>query len=381
MTPRRVHHVTQALLGICLAWFATLSSASEFAFSGFATAAAGKVISGSRSTPMLSYKCPCFVADYGQGSLYGPDLSIGQESKVGLQASYYFNPTLSATAQVVTRGVDGVKANLEWAYLSYEVTPSWTIDVGRKRLPLYAYSDVQDVGYAYNWVRPPTDIYGWEVVNYNGINATFRDNWSGWAVRTNMFYGREDSKNTPYARIYNSAPQDVTWKNILGGSMNLDHDWLGLRLTYIRSEVQQWDKAGGVRTVTTPSTLRNRDSENQTIYGFAVNVDYENWLVRSEYSVFDRSSYSYKSKAYMLGIGYLLGKFTPMVTISEYKERNEFNPTGAQHDRGSSLTLRYDINKTSAFKVQLDAFKDLSGASASFVGDSRLISVSYDIIF
>ena len=53
--------------------------------------------------------------------------------------------------------------------------------MGRKRLPIY-YSDFQDVGFAYTWVRPPTDLYGWEIVSYNGVNATYRGDWGGWAV-------------------------------------------------------------------------------------------------------------------------------------------------------------------------------------------------------
>ncbi|MFN4266113.1 MAG: hypothetical protein ACK4F8_10255 [Aquabacterium sp.] len=48
-----------------------------------------------------------------------------QESKVGLQGTYTFNDKLSATGPVVGRGVDGIKADVEWAYLSYEASPNW----------------------------------------------------------------------------------------------------------------------------------------------------------------------------------------------------------------------------------------------------------------
>jgi hypothetical protein len=58
-----------------------------FTFSGFASAVAGKVMSGSRQEPYYNGHCPCFVADYGHGGLYGPDWSVKQESKVGVQGT------------------------------------------------------------------------------------------------------------------------------------------------------------------------------------------------------------------------------------------------------------------------------------------------------
>ena len=362
---------------------ATVATAGEFSYSGFATVSAGKVISGTRSDPLNDYTCPCFIADYGQGAVYAPHWSVGQESKLGLQGTYQFNPRLSATGQVVARGVDGVKADVEWAYLSYEATPNWTVQVGRKRLPLYYYSEFQDVGYAINWTRLPTDLYGWEVVNYNGVNATYRGDWGGWAAKSNLFTGREDTKNNRYDRIYYATQQDVTWKNIMGADLELNRDWLTLRLTYIRSDVQQWDKTDGVRTRVTPAEDADHKAEHQNIYGAAMNIDYNDWLFRSEYSVFDRSTYSYRSRAFMLAAGYRYGNFTPMITVSRYGEHNSFTPDAVQADRGTTLSLRYDINNRSDIKVQFDQFKDMSGPSMApdFVGNTKLISVSYDTVF
>lgn len=359
------------------------SPAADFSYSGFATVAAGKVISGTQHEAVNDYHCPCFIADYGQGALYGPHWSVGQESKVGLQATYKITPTLSATGQIVGRGVDGIKADVEWAYLSYELTPSWTLQAGRKRLPLYFYSEFQDVGYAFYWTRLPTDLYGWEIVNYNGVNATYRGNWGGWAAKSNVFTGGENTKNNRYSTIYYASPQDVSWKNIMGADLELTHDWLTLRFNYITSNVQQWDKTDGVRPPLTPDPARNRSAERQNIYGAALNIDYNDWLFRSEYSVFDRSGYSYRSRAFMMAAGYHIGDFTPMVTVSRYGEHNTFTPDAVQVDKGLSLSLRYDINNNSDIKIQMDHFKDLSGPDSAphFVGSSKLISVSYDTVF
>ncbi|MFC6441223.1 hypothetical protein ACFQMB_15385 [Pseudobowmanella zhangzhouensis] len=44
-----------------------------------------------------------------------------------------------------------------------------------------------------------------------------------------------------------------------------------------------------------------------------------------------------------------------------------------------SITLRYDINPENALKVQIETFDDAS--QYDFVGDTRVLSVSYDFVF
>ena len=353
--------------------------AGEFTYSGFATLATGKVLSGSRTEPLTEQLgcAPCFIADYGQGAVYTDHWSVKQESKVGLQGTYAFNDKLSATGQVVGRGVDGIKADVEWAYLSYEASPNWTLQAGRKRLPLYFYSEFQDVGYAFNWVRPPTDLYGWEVVNYNGVNATYRGDWGQWTAKSNAFMGRENSNKNRFSRIYYDTPQDVTWKNIVGADLELKRDWLTLRFNYITSQVQQWDRSTGERV--TPDSGSDKSTERQHIYGAAMNIDYQNWLFRSEYSVFDRRDYSYRSRAFMVSGGYRMGDFIPSITFSRYDEHNPEQET--QRDKGVSVTVRYDINDNSDIKVQFDRYWDKSSDGYPFVGNADALTVAYDIVF
>ena len=178
-------------------------------------------------------------------------------------------------------------------------------------------------------------------------------------------------------RIYYETPQDVTWKRILGGDLVLNRDWFTTRLTYIQSDVQQWDHDTGERVTPDPSVARK--AEKQKIYGISTNIDIDNWFVRSEYSVFDRSSYSYKSKAFMIGVGARFGDFTPMITKTRYKDRNDHAPDEVQHDSGWSATLRYELTPNTALKVQYDRFKDHS--AYDYVGSSKVVSVSLDTVF
>jgi hypothetical protein len=70
-----------------------------------------------------------------------------------------------------------------------------------------------------------------------------------------------------------------------------------------------------------------------------------------------------------------------MLTATQYRESNQFDPDGTQYDRGYSATLRYEVNRSSALKVQYDRFFDHSGSNLDYVGNSKTISVAYDIVF
>jgi len=77
------------------------------------------------------------------------DWSFGAESSLGLQGNFTVDDKLSATLQVVARGGNSYRADVDWAYLSYELTPKLLLQAGHKRLPIYYYSDFMYVGYSY----------------------------------------------------------------------------------------------------------------------------------------------------------------------------------------------------------------------------------------
>lgn len=94
----------------------------------------------------------------------------------GSQGDFKFTPEFSATVQAVARGADN-SVGIDWAYLSYNLLPNLKLQVGHKRLPRYYYSDFMYIGYAYPWVRPAPDLYGWQTYAYEGANLLYKINW------------------------------------------------------------------------------------------------------------------------------------------------------------------------------------------------------------
>lgn len=385
----------------------------DLAGSGFLTLTAGKMLGGTKGEAS-GYKKPFFVADYGQAGVYegGSGVQWKPDSKLGLQGTATFpDRCLSVTGQVVSRGARDGRVNLEWLYGSYKLSDDFTIQAGRKRLPMFYYSDIQDVGFALPWTHLPPQLYGWEAINYTGINLAYRGQWGSWSGMMNVLAGSEAKKESAYWKIYRGKDNrtDIRWDDILGGDITLSRGWLETRLVYIQSKMQEknvsgtWDGAGtpgantyGQTAGTAPQAGYPSPAGSQRIFGIAVNADYNNFLLRSEFIYIDhKKSMGYKDFAQILGIGYRLGRFTPMVTVSNYRAQAILsagaNPDGQEAHRTTSLTLRYDLDTTSALKMQYDSQKDRSGPDYTLdgsgrvpsnrFGDARLLTVAYDLVF
>lgn len=378
---------------------APAASAVEFTGSGFFTLAAGKVLSGSSKQNVMGYNCPCFISDYAQAGVYqnnGWDWK--PDSKLGLQGTAKLSNDFSVTSQVVFRGARDGNPNLEWIYGSYKINDKLTLQVGRKRVPFFSYSESQDVGFTYPWVHLPPQMYGWEIVNYNGANLMYRDNWGDWAANVNILAGQETKKNVPYQEIYwgKNTNTDTRWGGLRGIEVNLSKDWFEARALYLETNTQSRGQATSL-TIADPNQWS--DKAKRKTYGVSFSADYENWVLRSEFLYINARADYGGDRAQLYAAGYRFGKWLPMLTYANYKQfvldkPGDFkHPDQAEGHSTVSLSLRYDLTSSSAVKVQLDHWQDHSGplynnmdtsnpfAGNTAYGSSNLLSVSYDKVF
>jgi hypothetical protein len=332
----------------------------------------GKVLDGDRTTPFLETSCPCYIPDWHHLSPYTTDFSLRQESRAGTRMNARLGESLTGILQVDARGTDRSSgASLEWAYFNYAPSGDWSMQLGRKRLPIYYYSDFMDVGFAYPWVRPPQDLYGWEVNNFNGVTLIHSQRFDRWNTRSSVFYGREDSNSNILAGYsYPGLLVDLSWRNILGADFEISREWFNMRLVYIQSDVDLETNTGDALV----------GDARQRIYGLAVNMDYNQWLVRSEFSKFDRwDDIGYQSVAGVIGVGYHVGDFTPMISYSRYHDDNSYG-IPRWYGSNTTLSLRYDVTPKSAIKIQYDRYQELSDPGST-TGNANILAISYDRIF
>lgn len=349
------------------------ANAVELSYSGFATVGAGKVLSGANKQ-YLDIKCPCYVANWPQMGVYDRDVSFDPDTRAGLQITAKIDDKLSFTTQIEGQGSNEFEPNIDWAYGTYDVTNTVSVQAGRKRLPLFQYSDYFNVGYAYPWIRPPADLYGWQIVAYNGANVMYRTNINNIGVTANVWAGREaDSDNELLGKLYYGVRTEETWKNIFGGYVDFNFDAFSVRAVAMTNKVDRWLHETAGRTL-------NKDGVRQNFYGLSANVDWKNIVVRTELNRFvrpDEPKDIYDS--YLVGVGYRFGNVLPMVTYSDFKQNFRFNPAENEIHNTTTFSLRWDFRPDMAFKLQYDHFKDKS--AFDFVGNSKTLAASIDMVF
>ncbi|QBG36205.1 porin [Litorilituus sediminis] len=359
-----------SLASLCLI---STCSLAEVNISGFSSINVGKVLSG---TGVEHYGIePTFLADYPNVSAYNEEWDFEPESLFGIQFDADLMDGLSATAQIVARGTEEWKPEFEWAYISYELNENWTLQAGKKRLPLFYYSDFYDVGYAYVWMRPSADNYTWQIFNYTGMNVLYSTDIGDWSLAANLYGGKEDDKDNKLLGDYFSGGVETReiWKDILGGVVNISKDWFEARFTamqytnerYVDGERKYWGED---------------DYRDGTFYGAAFNFDFENLFVLTELSHLAIDEYSFertlKFDSRMITVGYRIQEFTPFVAYSEFEQEGE---DGENHNT-QSVGLRWDFHSSAAFKVQYDKVEDNSYWLA-VAGDSESLTFGVDLIF
>ena len=367
----------------------------SFTGSGFLTIAAGKVVSGDAASDFNGYQGPLFIADYAQGGVYeGNELCFKADSRIGLQGSAIFSPQFLLTGQAVLRATRNGKPDLEWAYGSYQFNDELSLQLGRKRLPLFYYSETQDVGFSSPWIHLPPGQYGWEIVNYNGANLRYQGQWGSWSNSMEIFAGAETKEDNGYWKIYNgkNTRTDSRWSNLVGADLMLAQDWFETRIAYIQSNFQNRyeDPAAPPPYDYTPAAL-------QKIYSLSFSVDQHNWVVRNEYLDMDRKAVGEEDYSFLLGVGYRAGKFLPMLTYNQYKmELNpqyadpaliapaSIDPLAAEGWSVLALSLSYALTHSSDIKVQLDRWIDQNGPNFNggvAYGNPTLLTLGYDLVF
>lgn len=337
-----------------------LPSAIVFAdesLSGYASIVAGRVINGNE-----------FLADYPKAGVYDGDWSFSPDTSIGVQLNTAINDKLKFVIQAISNGASDHDVDLDWAYASYQFNSDVSIQAGRKRLPLYFYSDFFDLGHAYYWIRPPTDNYTWQISNYNGLSLQYQPSLGDWDALFNVYVGREDSKNNDLLSLLYGVPVDESWKNMVGLVVELSQNWVELRGTYMEGQLD--------RTVNDINTVQD---VKQDFSGVSVNFYLQNFIILSEFNQYNIPASDIHVDTNMLSLGYRLGDFTPHITHSAFKQKK--NAMGGDEDHETtSLGLRWDYDKTTALKIQYDRVRD-NGKTIPILGDSESFSLGLDIVF
>ena len=333
-------------------------ASAEIKLNGFGSVAVGTVIEGDE-----------FLADFPKTGIYNDDLSLDPDTTLGLQLSSYFTDKFSLIAQVAVHGASDYDPEIDWLYLNYYLTPELSVQAGRKRLPLYYYSDYFDVGYAYYWIRPPPDVYTWQITNYNGASLLYETAIGQWDTSLSLYFGSEESEDNELLSLLFGVSVDETWKNMVGIVGTMSNHWLDLRLTHMQGLIDR--KISGVSVI---------NDSKQLFLGLSVNMTFDRLLILSEYNYYRRPDNDVEHNAFMLSFGYQIGELTPHITRSGFIQ--DISTLGNDDEKHftTSVGLRWDVSDNIAAKVQYDMVED-EGVVVPIKGDSESISFAVDFVF
>ena len=161
-------------------WFSAVSAAQDdlrVKLSGFASAS---ILAG----------------DIDYGLVSGPDViegssGFGADNTLGVKIGADINDKVELTVQMLAKGtVDGYSTNAHWAYIDFELSNQLSLRAGRLNFPGAFYSDVQEVGYSYLWVRNPIEVYTLlPLSTYSGVDLVYTLNYKEVEFTVQPFLG------------------------------------------------------------------------------------------------------------------------------------------------------------------------------------------------
>jgi len=361
--------------------------AADVRLNGFASVVGGKTLSqgeladGSQAT---------FVADEASNGVYNEDVSFRPDSIFGLQISAELGEQVSVTGQITGTGGEDFDANVAWAYLTYNFDNHWSVNIGRQRTALFYFSDFLDVGYAYHWIRPPTET-NLPIDTYEGIQFSYNGSLGNWDNSVQFYGGATDAVSPNIGGI--------GMKNTVGLIAKTSTDWLQLRASYhvgeFYADVLEPFGQGKDEPVdlTFASLAAQFNFGNTTIIAEAIHYEFEDALFAVGWTKF--------SGAYV-SIAQRIGSFTPHITYSTSDQDLESaiyfpdyqNPDlsqaafiGDATESADSITVgfRWDFHRAAAFKMEYQTRSDESDAAViSAKGDALevdLITMGIDVTF
>jgi hypothetical protein len=298
---------------------------------------------------------------------------------------------VSITGQLLGKGDTDFDTTVSWAYISYDIDASNTIQAGRMGYPIYYFSDFMNVRYAYHWLRSPADTYTLPPTEYEGIKYTHRYTLSDWDGTLQLFSGSGISDMYGFP-----GELPVKWDNAYGGIMTFGNDWLQFRAVALNQDTYM----AGEGII--PS---EKDTASDTDFmGFALKADLGNLTLMAEYTRFDFHSpltilptvVSPLSAPLVLHQGissyitaaYRIGDLTPHITYSQRDTDLEvisvFDDVNAKNNT-VTVGLRWDFHSNAALKFEYNTSSDDSNDSSKLISgdayDVDTAAIGVDLVF
>ncbi|UXD86482.1 porin [Thalassolituus hydrocarboniclasticus] len=327
---------------------------------------------------------------------YDDGVSFDVGTLVGLQISKQVNETTSATMQLISRGSDNYSTEASWAYVTYAASEDTDIRMGRLRTPFFYYSDFLEVGYAYNWVRPPSIVYRLDAFSsISGVDVTHRFAIGGMDGSVQAYTGRYNDDFTLSGDTYN-----IELRRAAGMVFSLNSGDFGARLSYHQADLtldanaalagpdgRALDNLAAGGALAGVGDEFTADEDKAKFYQASVSYDNGSTAVIAEWTALDQTTALLNDdSAYLISAAQRFGDTTVHLTYTASEDDLESGVVGQVQKNAESkensiiLGMRYDYDSSTAFKVDIQQHDEelVNGAK----GESGILyNVGMSLVF
>lgn len=310
------------------------------------------------------------------------------QSIFGAQITFKVNDKFDIVTQLVARGKsenspgrNDWQVEADWAYLAYKPVANLQIRAGRLRLPLYLYSDYLEVGYAYPWVSPPTEVYYEdEITTFDGIDVVY--DWAindSWNLTTQAFYG---SLNDTITRYNPDLDIDLTTEISINRDMGINFSLSDGRWTFRIGHVDgvqdtrsyNANEGFAIPVPGVPEAFHpieiTADDVDFTFDEIGVKYEGEKLLFISEVIRFDiDAATSASTESGYMTLGYRFGKWLPHVTYAKMHnvDDSQLGPGSKTVQDSVTIGTRFDVAENVALKAEVKKIENLEGTKGLFL--------------
>ena len=320
---------------------------------------------------------------------YENNLSFTEESLLGLRANIPLNQSISLVGQAVLRTSDQRDSEIQWLYADYRPSNNLSFKLGRQRIPLFQYSEVIDVGFAYPWISLPVEVYNpFIFTDYDGLLASYEFSQSSFSGSIDAYYGIYDDEIEFGANEFDAKVSDLMG---LVGQVFVNQ--FSFRASYHRgsTEVVVDELTEFKNTLAFLGFVESANALeiNNEVKYWQISAAWENldYFARVELARFDSDAYFVaKTDSYYATIGYNFYPFTLHATIAEtsadYGSAPNEIPIGINPQldflaqqyalalqaipisdiQSTTLGLRYDLSASVALKADVSFIRGTNQA-------------------
>lgn len=330
--------------------------------------------------------------------------SFDPDTKLAVQGTYKFTPSLSGTAQVMTKfdGDGQYQPALEWAFGKWQATPGLTLRAGRMGAPYFMISDFRNVGYANTSVRPSLEVYGQVPVSqFDGADISYQTNLGDATITSSLWSG---DSSTQYTSALTKAPSLLEIKKTVGVTAQAEFsNGITVRFGHTEGKLNVKNESGSQILSYGGSAgyaLVNPDAAKATFDGLGVMYDQDNWVFNAEFTKRKTKSFITNTTGWYALLGYRVNQWTPYFGVGKVSYKNDenlVNPYTPAYSgvAGGLYTLtqaslntqklaqttistgaRWDVMPNVALKAQWDHIKKPKDSTGFFLIGDPSIAVS-----